>query len=79
MLSPTISKLPPLPNQIKKLLLILTLNPALNKHFCYALCRAYTVLLTTRMPGLRMCVGKCGTGIGVVFGGDNQEPATIVS
>ena len=25
--------------------------------------------LTTRMPVLWLCVGKCGTGIGVVYGG----------
>jgi hypothetical protein len=33
---------------------------------CYALCRATTVLLTTRMPKPWLCVGISGFGIGVV-------------
>lgn len=30
-------------------------------------CAALALHLTTRMPVLWMCVGMCGTGIGVVF------------
>ena len=42
--------------------------------WCYALCRACT-LLTTRMPELWLCVG-CGFGIGVVFR-RNQIPGSL--
>lgn len=35
---------------------------------------ALTLHLTTRMPVLWICVGMCGTGIGVVFG---RHPSTL--
>jgi hypothetical protein len=42
-------------------------KPAMTYAHCYALCRASTLLLTTRMPELWLCVSMCGFGIGVVF------------
>jgi len=40
--------------------------------FCYALCPASTMLLTTRMSKLRLRVGMRGFGIGVVFEASDQ-------
>ena len=59
MFSATCRLCPPWPNVVKKRIYKLTQIPAMAYAFCYALCRASTVLLTTRMAKLWTCESEC--------------------
>jgi hypothetical protein len=54
----------------------LHVTPPLRKHFVMQ--RAVlTLYLTTRMPELGLCVGMCGSGIGVVFEGEKLSKSNV--